>query len=89
MEATRDCWRAACVRAERHRREFIGDLRRAAFEMKKPNGDVIKRYQLSRKSVANIVGLLKLIAGKKVARDWEIDLGRAGRPKQRFSRTNS
>lgn len=69
---------------ERSVQEFIADLTRTTFEKRKPNGDLIKTYRLSRKTVSNIVGLLKLIVGKKVWRDWDIDLGRPSRPKQRY-----
>ena len=46
--------------------EWVADLRRQTFEMKKPNGSVIKTYKLSRKSILNIVGVLKLVLGRKV-----------------------
>ena len=54
---------------ERRVQEFIADLSR--MEYKWPNG-VSKR--LSPKTVANIVGVLKLILGEKVWRDWNLTL---------------
>jgi|GEM_PF-7096938 len=50
--------------------EFVADLKRTAFEMRKPNGDLIKRYKLSRKSIINIVGVVKLVLGKKAWMGW-------------------
>lgn len=47
--------------------EFISDLSR--MEHKWPNG--VKRL-LSPKTIRNIVGVLKLIVGEKVWRDWEL-----------------
>jgi integrase len=65
--------------------EFIADLGRAVFERKKPNGDVIKSYTLSRKSILNIVGVLKLVVGRKMWKEWDdIDLGRPTRTIQRY-----
>jgi len=64
--------------------EFVADLKRATFEMKKPNGDYIKTYKLSRKTILNIVGVVKLVLGKKVWMTWDLDLGRPENPKQRY-----
>jgi integrase len=64
--------------------EFVADLKRATFQMKKPNGDFIKTYKLSRKTILNIVGVIKLVLGKKVWMTWELDLGKLQRPKQRY-----
>lgn len=64
--------------------EFAADLRRATFEMRKPNGDVVKRYHLSRKTIFNIVGLVKLILGRKVWITWSLDLGKPTPPQQRY-----
>lgn len=65
--------------------EFVADLRRTTFEMKTRNGAVIKRYTLSRKSILNIIGILKLIVGRKVWMQWEsINLGRPPRSRQRY-----
>jgi Phage integrase family len=52
--------------------------------MRKPNGDRIKTYQLSRKTILNLVGVVKLILGKKVWMTWELDLGKPDRPEQRY-----
>ena len=41
--------------------------------MRKPNGDPIKTYKLSRKTILNIVGVVKLILGKQVRMTWELD----------------
>lgn len=65
--------------------EWIADLRRQTFEMKKPNGSVIKTYRLSRKSILNIVGVIKLVLGRTVWMSWEeLNLGKPPRPKQRY-----
>ena len=65
--------------------EWVADLRRQTFEMKKPNGSVIKTYRLSRKSILNIVGVLKLVLGRKVWMSWEeLNLGKPPRSKQRY-----
>ncbi len=65
--------------------EWVADLRRQTFEMKKPNGSVIKTYKLSRKSILNIVGVLKLVLGRKVWMSWEeLNLGKLPRSKQRY-----
>jgi integrase len=65
--------------------EFIADLGRATFEQKKPNGDVIRTYKLSRKSILNVVGVLKLVVGRKHWKEWDdIDLGRPARSTQRY-----
>jgi integrase len=64
--------------------EFVADLKRTTFEMRKPNGDRIKTYKLSRKTILNIVGVVKLILGKKVWMTWELDLGKPEDPQQRY-----
>ena len=51
------------------KRRFLSLLqtfKRATFEMRKPNGDLIKSYKLSHKTILNIVGVVKLVLGKKV-----------------------
>jgi hypothetical protein len=53
--------------------------------MTKPNGAVIKTYKLSRKTILNIVGVLKLVLGRKVWMSWEVlSLGKPPRSKQRY-----
>ena len=64
--------------------EFVADLKRATFQMRKPNGDPIKTYKLSRKTILNIVGVVKLVLGKKVWMTWELDLGKPEDPQQRY-----
>jgi integrase len=64
--------------------EWVTELKQTTFERKKPDGTVFKRYTLARKSVLHLVVLMKTIVGRKVARDWDIKLGRAARPRQRF-----
>jgi len=64
--------------------EFVADLKRATFQMRKPNGDPIKTYKLSRKTILNIVGAVKLVLGKKVWMTWELDLGKPEDPQQRY-----
>ena len=46
--------------------EFVADLKRATFERRTKNGDLVKSYKLSRKTILNIVGVVKLVLGKKV-----------------------
>jgi len=50
--------------------EFIADLKKGG--------------KLSRKTISNIVGVVKLIVGRKVWLTWELDLGRPEKPKQRY-----
>jgi integrase len=66
--------------------EWVADLGRQTFEMRKPNGSVIKTYSLSRKSILNIVGVLKLVLGRKAWMSWEaLNLGKKPlRSKQRY-----
>jgi integrase len=64
--------------------EFVADLKRSTFERRKPDGTLIKTYHLSRKTVLNIVGVVKLVVGRKVWMVWELDLGKPTRPKQRY-----
>lgn len=64
--------------------EFVADLKRMTFEMRKPNGDRIKTYKLSRKTILNLVGVVKLVLGKKVWITWELDLGKPDHPQQRY-----
>ena len=64
--------------------EFVADLKRGTFTMRTPNGDPKKTYKLSRKTILNLVGVVKLILGKKVWMTWELDLGRPEAPRQRY-----
>jgi integrase len=64
--------------------EFVADLKRASFERRKPDGTRIKTYRLSRKTILNIVGVVKLVLGRRVWMTWELDLGKPNRPKQRY-----
>lgn len=71
--------------------EFVADLKRATFERRKPKGKerkpegaVVGTYKLSRKTILNIVGVVKLILGKKVWMTWDLDLGKPEDPKQRY-----
>ncbi|HVX29195.1 MAG TPA: hypothetical protein VHA53_01850, partial [Nitrolancea sp.] len=65
--------------------EFVAELRGTTFERYRKNGTLLKTYRLSRKTVLNIVGLVKLILGKKVWKTWELDLGKkAYRPRQPY-----
>jgi integrase len=52
--------------------------------MRKPNGNLIKTYKLSRKTILNIVGVVKLVLGKKVWATWELDLGKPQKPQQPY-----
>jgi len=69
---------------ERKVQEFVADLKRATFERKKKDGSIIKTYSLSRKSILNIVGVVKLVLGRKVWMTWSLDLGKPNRPKQPY-----
>jgi integrase len=64
--------------------EFISHLKRTTFEMRKPNRDLIKTYRLSHKTVLNIVGVVKLVLGKKVWATWELDLGHKPQQEARY-----
>jgi integrase len=71
--------------------EFVADLKRATFERRKPKGkdrlpqgNVVKTYKLSRKTILNIVGVVKLMLGKKVWLTWDLDLGKPEDPEQRY-----
>ena len=64
--------------------EFVAELTRATFERKRPNGSVIKTYKLSRMTILNIVGLVKLVLGRKVWLTWELDLGEPEDSPQRY-----
>jgi integrase len=64
--------------------EFVAELKKTTFAMRKPNGDLIKTYRLSRKTILNIVGVVKLVLGKKVWMTWDLDLGKSQKPTQRY-----
>ena len=64
--------------------EFVADLKRSTFERRRANGTLIKTYQLSRKSVLNVVGVLKLVLGRKIWMTWDLDLGRPKRARQPY-----
>jgi hypothetical protein len=64
--------------------EFVADLKRSTFGRRRANGTLIKRYQLSRKSVLNIVAIVKLVLGRRVWMMWELDLGKPKRAKQPY-----
>jgi len=64
--------------------EFVADLKRTVFERRKENGALIKSYRLSRESILNIVGVVKLIVGRRIWMAWELDLGKPRRPRQRY-----
>src|SRR5215471_6905502 len=71
--------------------EFVADLERTTFDMRRPKGktrehtgSVAKTYKLSRKTILNIVGVVKLVLGKKVWMTWELDLGKPEKKRQRY-----
>jgi len=61
--------------------EFVAGLKRATFKLTKRNGSLIKTYKLSRKTILNVVGVVKLVLGKKIWMTWELDFGEAGSPR--------
>ena len=64
---------------ERRVQELITDLTRSTYKW--PNG-VSKK--LSPKTIRNIIGVLKLILGEKVWRDWQLTLPAIPEKEQRF-----
>jgi len=64
--------------------EFAADLKQTTFERRRKNGTFIKCYKLSRKSILEIIDLLKRVVGKKVWVTWEWRLPKAPRRKQRY-----
>jgi integrase len=64
--------------------EFVAELRGTTFERYRKNGTLLKTYRLSRKTVLNIVGLVKLIVGRKVWKTWELDLGKPRHQRQPY-----
>jgi integrase len=66
---------------ERRVQEFVSELSRAEYVV--PNKRKTRK-RLSPKSVRNIVGVLKLVLGKKVWRDWSIVLPEIPRKEQRY-----
>jgi hypothetical protein len=64
--------------------EFVAELRAMTFERRRKNGTLIKTYKPSRKTVLNIVGLVKLVLGKKIWKTWELDLGKVQRQRQPY-----
>jgi len=64
--------------------EFITDLKRRTFERRNKKGDLLKKYRLSRKTILNIIGVIKLVLGKKVWGLWELDYGKRVKPVQPY-----
>ena len=64
--------------------EFVADLKRSTFERRRREGTLLKTYRLSRKTLLNVVGVLKLVLGKKAWMTWTLDLGKPQRPAQRY-----
>jgi len=64
--------------------EFIANLKHQTFELRDRKGAVVKRYQLTRKSILNIVGVIKLVVGRRVWMMWDLDLGKKRKAKQRY-----
>jgi hypothetical protein len=61
--------------------EFAADLKQTTFERRRKNGTLLKCYKLSRKSILEIIDLVKRIVGKKVWVGWEWKLPKASRRK--------
>lgn len=55
--------------------EFVSHLKKTTFELRRGE-KLVKTYKLSRKTILNIVGVVKLVVGKKVWQSWEIELGK-------------
>jgi integrase len=64
--------------------EFVADLKRTTFHRRRRNGQVLKTYKLSRKTILNLVGVLKLVLGRKMWMTWDLDLGEPEEPDQRY-----
>lgn len=64
--------------------EFAADLKQTTFERRRKNGTLLKCFKLSRKSILEIIDLVKRIVGKKVWVAWEWKLPKASRRKQRY-----
>ena len=64
--------------------EFAAELKQAIFERRRKNGTLIKTYKLSRKSILNIIDIIKLIVGRRVWATWDWKLPKAPRPRQRY-----
>lgn len=64
--------------------EFVAELKAAKFERRRKDGSLIKTYRLARKSVLNIVGVVKLVVGRKVWKTWELNLGKPQRQRQPY-----
>jgi integrase len=69
---------------ERAVQEFAAELKQATFERRSKKGKLIKTYKLSRKTILNIVGVVKLIIGRKVWASWDWKLPKAARARQRY-----
>jgi len=55
-----------------------------SIDAKFSEGELVGTYQLTRKTIENIVGVVKLVLGKKVWMTWDLDLGKPQTPKQRY-----
>ena len=60
----------------------MANFKRRTFDGRRSNSTLIKTYQLSRKTVPNIVAVIKLVLGQKVWMSWELDLGKPKRARQ-------
>lgn len=63
--------------------QFAATLRRTVFAGPARKGVPGRPYRLSYKTVKNIVDVVKRVVGKP-AQTWELDLGRASKPVQRY-----
>jgi len=64
--------------------EFITHLRTTTFERRTASGKLIKTYRLRRKTIREIIGVVKKVLGKKVWFAWELKLGKPEKVVQRF-----
>lgn len=64
--------------------EFLARLKRSQFERTRRDGTLVKRYTLARKTILNILGVIKTIVGKRIYQQWDIHLGRPAKRSQRY-----
>ncbi len=63
--------------------ELVTRLKTTTLERRAKDGHLIRSYRLSRKTIREIIAVVKKVVGRKVWINWEIRLGKAEKPKQR------